>query len=98
MLGELNTTTVFFATIEAGMQAKVDELFEADWAEARARVGDDACGTDLLRNDTQRWHDALMSLVRQGIGADPVTTNAVTNIVGPMRSIGQGTRRVPADL
>lgn len=67
--------------IEAGLQATVDELFDADWAEARARVGDDACGDDLDRSNSQRWHDAMIILLRHGIGADPTTANVVANVV-----------------
>ena len=35
------------------------ELFEADWAEARARLSDAACAADLLRTPKQRRADAL---------------------------------------
>ncbi|MEX2292311.1 MAG: DUF222 domain-containing protein [Acidimicrobiales bacterium] len=35
------------------------ELFEADWAEARQRLGDAACATDLARTPKQRRADAL---------------------------------------
>jgi hypothetical protein len=34
-------------------------LFEADWAEARERIGDGACATDLARTPKQRRADAL---------------------------------------
>ena len=51
VLGELTTTTGFWAQIEPVLRAKVAELFETDWADARARVGVDACGDDLLRSE-----------------------------------------------
>lgn len=35
------------------------QLFEADWAEARARLGDAACAADLLRTPKQRRADAV---------------------------------------
>ncbi|MEZ5377586.1 MAG: HNH endonuclease signature motif containing protein [Acidimicrobiales bacterium] len=81
LICELDTTTAHFATIEAGLRAKVAELFEADWAEAQARVGSDASLDDLLRTDTERWHDALMSLLHSGIATDPGTAHVTANIV-----------------
>ncbi len=81
VLGELNTTTAFWAQIEPVLQAKVDELFEADWAEARDREGVLACGDDLLRNDAQRWHDALVIVIRQGAGADDPGTSVTAAVV-----------------
>jgi hypothetical protein len=41
------------------------ELFEGDWAEARARLGDQATGSDLARTAAQRRADALVELVRR---------------------------------
>ena len=80
VLGELTTTTGFWAQIEPVLRAKVAELFETDWADARARVGVDACGDDLLRSDAQRWHDALVIVIRQGAGVgDPGA--AMTTVV-----------------
>lgn len=38
------------------------ELFEADWAEARARVGDNATIDDLGRTDAQRRADAMVEM------------------------------------
>ncbi len=35
------------------------ELFETDWADARARLGDAACGEDLARTRKQRRADAM---------------------------------------
>ncbi len=81
VLGELDTTTAFWAQIEPVLKAKVDELFEADWAEARERVGALACGDDLLRSDAQRWHDALVIVIRQGAGVEDPATSATTAVV-----------------
>ncbi len=80
VLMEILTTTAVYASIEPALNALVEELFEADWAEARARVGDTAGMDDLLRTDSQRRHDAFFRLVRQGIGADPVTANIVAAV------------------
>ena len=81
VMGELNTTTAFWAQIEPILQAKVDQLFEADWEEARNRVGDDACGDDLLRNDEHRWHDALAIIIRQGAGLKDPGTAATAAVI-----------------
>ncbi len=81
LIGQLDTTTAHFATIEDALRAKVNELFEADWDEAQARCGADACLDDLQRTDTKRWHDALMLLLHAGIAADPATANVTANIV-----------------
>jgi len=40
------------------------ELFEADWAEAKERVGDRVCAGDLARTPAQRRADALVVLAR----------------------------------
>ncbi|MBA2438044.1 MAG: DUF222 domain-containing protein [Acidimicrobiia bacterium] len=43
----------------------VDELFEADWAEARARLGEEATTADLARSPAQRRADALVEMARR---------------------------------
>ncbi len=78
---EILTTTAAFSLVEPALKVLVAEMFEADWAEARNRVGIDATMADLLRTDTQRRHDALFRLLRNGIGADEATANVVTNII-----------------
>ena len=46
--------------------ARIDnELFEADWAEARARLGDGATTSDLARTPAQRRADALVEMARR---------------------------------
>ena len=39
-----------------------EEFFEADWAEARARVGEGVCAADLRRNPAQRRADAIVEM------------------------------------
>lgn len=39
--------------------------FEADWAEAKARLGEEATGSDLRRTATQRRADALLEMARR---------------------------------
>ncbi len=47
-----------------------DELFAADWAEAKARVGEGVCVADLGRTPAQRRADALVEMARRA-GAMP---------------------------
>ena len=44
------------------------ELFEADWAEAKERVGDQVCAGDLARTPAQRRADALVEMARRAQG------------------------------
>ena len=46
------------------------ELFESDWSEAKARVGEATCGADLARTPAQRRADALVEMARRA-GAVP---------------------------
>ncbi|MCB1016148.1 MAG: DUF222 domain-containing protein [Acidimicrobiales bacterium] len=46
------------------------ELFESDWAEARARVGDRATARDLHRTAPQRRADALVEMARRSATCD----------------------------
>jgi len=48
-----------------------DELFEADWAEAKARVGDSITGADLRRTPAQRRADALVEMATRSAAAAP---------------------------
>ncbi len=41
------------------------ELFDADWAEAKARVGEGVCAGDLHRTPAQRRADALVEMARR---------------------------------
>jgi hypothetical protein len=47
-----------------------EELFAADWAEAKARVGPGVCAADLQRSAAQRRVDALVEMARRS-GAVP---------------------------
>jgi hypothetical protein len=53
------------AVVANGLQRVEQELFDADWAEARTRLGDDATASDLGRTAAQRRADALVELVRR---------------------------------
>ena len=47
-----------------------DQLFERDWAEAKARVGDGVSLKDLARTPAQRRADAAAEMARRSAGAD----------------------------
>ncbi len=47
------------------------ELFEADWATARAEHGDAATACHLARTAAQRRHDALVEMARRAVTAAP---------------------------
>ena len=49
----------------AEMERLEQKLFEADWAEARDRLGDDATASDLLRTPAQRRHDATVEMAER---------------------------------
>ncbi|HEX3393671.1 MAG TPA: DUF222 domain-containing protein [Acidimicrobiales bacterium] len=46
-----------------------DELFAADWAEAKARVGEGVCAADLARTPAQRRMDALVEMATRSASA-----------------------------
>jgi hypothetical protein len=51
--------------IATALQRIYDELFAADWAEAKAIHGDDICVDHLARTPTQRRADALVEMARR---------------------------------
>ena len=58
-------------------------LFEADWAEARARIGDTATQHDLRRTAPQRRADAIVEMARRSATTDTPgqAPNWVLNVV-----------------
>ena len=83
------------------------ELFEADWAEARARVGPDACVADLGRSPAQRRADALVEMARRS-GAKPADARMpeplfsvlvdYETFAGPICELANGTAVTPGSL
>ncbi|MGE0794902.1 MAG: DUF222 domain-containing protein [Acidimicrobiia bacterium] len=53
------------------LRAIEQELFDTDWAHARAARGDLACRTDLARTGPQRRADALVELARRALATPP---------------------------
>ena len=65
--GEL--TPLGRAEVSAALERIERELFEADWAAARAEHGEAATLTDLARTPRQRRHDALVEMARRAVTA-----------------------------
>lgn len=57
-----------FKTVFDGI---VEELFEADWAEAAQRLGRDPSVSELTRSSAQRRADALVLMAERAHAADP---------------------------
>src|SRR5205085_6393835 len=57
--------------VRRALEAIEEELFRADWAEAKARVGDGVCGADLARSPAQRRADALVEMARRALALPP---------------------------
>src|SRR5690606_33785467 len=82
------------------------EMWEADWAEARARLGDRARSTDLARSDAQRRYDALIELARRGSAATgsgrlrPLVTVHVDHdtLAGRICQLSTGTVLTPGEV
>jgi Domain of unknown function (DUF222) len=55
------------ATLAGALGRIEQELFEADWAAARAEHGDTATAGHLARTPAQRRHDALVELARRAM-------------------------------
>jgi hypothetical protein len=58
------------AIVADELARREQELFEADWAEARDRVGPGVCAADLCRTPAQRRADAVVEMARRS-GAVP---------------------------
>jgi hypothetical protein len=60
-----------FAEFSEALRRIEQELWEADWAEARDRLGPDATTRDLARSAAQRRYDALIEMARRASSAPP---------------------------
>jgi hypothetical protein len=58
------------AVLEGALRRIEEDLFHADWAEARARAGEGVCAADLARTPAQRRADAMVEMARRA-GAVP---------------------------
>jgi Domain of unknown function (DUF222)/HNH endonuclease len=62
-------TPVGAATVNGALERIERELFEADWAAARAMHGDDTTVAHLARTAAQRHHDALVEMATRALSA-----------------------------
>ena len=62
-------TPLGHATVAEALRRIERELFDADWAEARARLGDAATPADLGRTPAQRRADALVEMAKRAMTA-----------------------------
>ena len=62
-------TPIGRATVARALERIEQELFEADWAQARAEHGDNATLAHLHRTPAQRRHDALVLMARRAFAA-----------------------------
>ncbi len=84
-----------------------DELFAADWAEAKARVGEDVRPSDLRRSPAQRRADALVEMATRSATApaggrrpEPLFTVLVgyETFAGTICELANGTVVTPGSL
>ncbi len=68
-LVDLRFEPIGWATFVEALRRIEHELWEADWAEVRDRLGGAAHSTDLARTDSQRRYDALIELAIRGSSA-----------------------------
>jgi hypothetical protein len=67
LAGEL--TPVAKVAVRTALERIEAELFAADWADARGRLGDAATPTDMARTPRQRRHDALVEMAVRSVTA-----------------------------
>ncbi len=89
VLLEAMIPALMWEQIIIALQPHLDRLFEEDWAEAKARLGDDAeiSAADLLRTDRQRFVDALVIALRSSAGASDPGVEVVVNLVADLASV-----------
>jgi hypothetical protein len=95
------------AVLAKGLGSIEQELFEADWAEARSRVGDDVRASHLTRTPAQRRADALVEMARRAMAVpggtrlpEPLFTVLVgyETFAGRMCELADGTVVPPGSL
>jgi hypothetical protein len=61
-VGQMNLDVIGGAIVAKEFKRITDEFFEADWAEAKERLGRDPHGDDLARTPAQRRGDAIVEM------------------------------------
>lgn len=96
-----------YATFAEGLRRIEQEMWTADWAEARDRLGEAATTTDLARSAAQRRYDALIEMARRSAAtpADartpaPLVTVLVDlpTLTGPVCELANGTVVTPGEV
>src|SRR5437868_7005125 len=59
------------AVLDGALKRIEADLFQADWAEARARAGEGVCAADLARTPAQRRADAMVEMARRARALPP---------------------------
>jgi len=70
-LGDFVLDPIAGSIVAKALSRIEDELFAADWSEARERLGEAAGVGDLARTTTQRRADALVEMARRARSAHP---------------------------
>jgi hypothetical protein len=70
-LGRLNFDPVSGAIVGNELRRLTDELFQADWAEAKARLGRDPVSDELSRTPAQRRSDAFVEMATRSAAMPP---------------------------
>ncbi len=70
-LGQMTLDPISGAIVYDELKRLEEELFEADWKEARARLGYDPTASDLARTPSQRRADALVEMATRSRTAPP---------------------------
>jgi hypothetical protein len=95
------------AIVADELRRLTDEAFAADWAEAKARVGDEVRADDLRRTHAQRRADALVEMATRSAAAPaggrrpaPLFTVLVgyETFAGPLCELANGTVVTPGSL
>src|SRR5438270_8751412 len=81
-MGKMRFDPISGTIVNNELKRLEEQLFEADWAEARSRLGDRAMAADLKRTPAQRRADAL---VQMAIGS--LTAPADRRLPAPLISV-----------
>lgn len=96
-----------YATFSEALRRIERELWEADWADARQRLGPAATKADLDRSDAQRRYDALIEMARRSAAgpADARTPRPLVTVhvdhetlVGRVCELSTGTVVTPGEV
>ena len=70
-LGKITLDPLSGAIVSGELSRIYDEMFRADWAEAKVRLGGDPTVADLPRTPAQRRADALVEMARRSAATPP---------------------------